>query len=431
MNLLPQSWHEYGFSPVCKRIWIFSSVLRRKLFPHSVQANCFSPECILMWILWSQRRTKLFPHSVHENGFSPVCVRICSLRLLLRRNRFPQTVQLKGLSSMCDLSCNVRVLRRPKLLPQTWQQNGFSPVCVLIWRVKVLLWPKLSPHWVHEKGFSPVCVLMCKVRLPLCRNVLPHIEQQKGFSPVCVRRCFNRPLFWAKTLPHSLHTNRSFSWIIGKASIMSSSSITPNPSSGGRSINSSFFTTSSFTTYSSTFSFFFAPLRFFGDVRTGADEFLRLLIPPFFSGVPFACAALCLFALDFFSSPFLAQSLPHTCEQQTWCIPSLLSATWAEGSSELHLASLCDLPYFGPLLASEDPASHFSCRSKACARKFLSGNLKQKNKNTNLFQKHYSFVLPFTKYALRYCNAIPVVQMALHCNITVLQHKCTQSLASL
>lgn len=378
MNLLPQSGHEYGFSPVCNLIWILSSVLRRKLFPHSEQANCFSPECILMWILWSQRRTKLFPHSVHEKGFSPVCVRMCSLRLLLRRNRLPQTVQLKGLSSMCDLSCKVRVFRRPKLLPQTWQQKGFSPVCVLMWRVRVLLWPKLSPHCVQENGFSPVCVLMCNVRLPLWRNVLPHIEQQNGFSPVCVLRCFNRPLFWAKTLPHSLQTNRSFSWIIGKASIMSSSSIIPNLSRRGTSTTSSFLTSSCFTTETSTLCLFLPPLRFFAAGQSGAEEFFCLLTASFFSVVPFTWAVPCLRLVDLFSSPFSEQSLPQTCEQQTWCSPSLLSAVSAEESSQFDFASSCVLPRFDPVLRSEGPVPDLSCRSKDCAKKFLSCILQEK-----------------------------------------------------
>jgi len=34
-------------------------------------------------------------------------------------------------------------------------------------------------------------------------------------------------------------------------------------------------------------------------------------------------------------------------------------------------------------------------------------------------------VLPFIKCVSHYCNTIPVVQMALHCNITVLIYKCT------
>ena len=120
-NILPQTWHPYGLTPVCTPMCLVKSPFRPKDFP----------QCSHLW------------------DISTVWVSLCCFKLLLRANDFPHTSQEKGFSPVCVRMWFVRLCLCVHVYGQRGQENGCSPVWM---SVCLFNWPftaKLLPQWEH------------------------------------------------------------------------------------------------------------------------------------------------------------------------------------------------------------------------------------------------------------------------------------------
>lgn len=68
VNLPPQSWHSYGFSPEWTRMCSVSRYWRVKRMPHSSQANGFSPRWLRMWRVMVPRWVNILPQMLQGKG---------------------------------------------------------------------------------------------------------------------------------------------------------------------------------------------------------------------------------------------------------------------------------------------------------------------------------------------------------------------------
>ena len=68
---------EYGFSPVCVRLWLCKVDFREKEESHISHEYGFSPVCVHLCLFKVDLSEKEKSHISQEYGFSPVCVRLC------------------------------------------------------------------------------------------------------------------------------------------------------------------------------------------------------------------------------------------------------------------------------------------------------------------------------------------------------------------
>ena len=141
-NWRPQTWHLYGFSPVCTR----------------------------MWSLRPRIRVNAASHWVHLNGLMPAWVRRWAFKTVLSWYLIPQTSQQKGRSPLWYSICWLRWWRSRNVLVQRGQENCPGELCRFrcISRRLTDLLHKWHTFQVQRRR----CLFICC----LCSNVIPHVS---------------------------------------------------------------------------------------------------------------------------------------------------------------------------------------------------------------------------------------------------------------
>lgn len=87
--------------------WLFSCRLRcpscLNVVPQTAHAYGFSPVCVLLWALRCESCVKLVLHTWHLYGRSPVCMRLCAFMADRSANAAEQNGQMCGFSPVWSL----------------------------------------------------------------------------------------------------------------------------------------------------------------------------------------------------------------------------------------------------------------------------------------------------------------------------------------
>lgn len=174
-----QTKHLKGFSPVCTRMWIFSTDECEKVASQMGQAYGLSPVCLRWCTVSCDFCTNLAPQTAHWYGFSCRWMRRCW-------RRWPLKLALQILQT------NAFWLR--------WRQ--FRCFCSESLRTNAL--PQIS----HTKSLCPWCRFRWFSRFVRLVNEEPHRSQMNGRTFRWVRWCCVSKLMRRNCLGHSGHLTR-------------------------------------------------------------------------------------------------------------------------------------------------------------------------------------------------------------------------------
>lgn len=116
VNPFKQKWQTYGRSPVWVLRWTLKSIFSRSMYYNSNGTTNLKGACC----------PNRLPQNSHEYGFSPVCTRSWVFRYDLTGNRFPHQVQTKGNSPLCTLRCSRSFAFSVKVCPQLSHKNALT-----------------------------------------------------------------------------------------------------------------------------------------------------------------------------------------------------------------------------------------------------------------------------------------------------------------